>query len=733
MHCSCLRTGSLRLIKRVSSIMATFDQENPDPQDRVAARALHAHLTEQIKRHRQLYYQEDSPTLSDADYDQLERRLLALEERFPDLLTADSPSQTVGAAAAGGFGKVQHAVPMLSLANAYEDADLHDFITRIRRFLNLDETAELALMAEPKIDGLSLSLLYEGGRLIRAATRGDGSEGEDVTANALSIASIPRQLGVAEPPDRIEVRGEVYMTRADFAALNAAQAVRGEKIFANPRNAAAGSLRQLDASITAARPLHFFAYGWGACSEPLGLAQSACRQRLAAFGFALAEPAQLCRSVEAALAYYRHISLRRSDLPFDIDGVVYKVDRLDWQERLGFVSRSPRWAIAHKYPAEQALTRLLGISIQVGRTGALTPVAELEPINVGGVMVSRATLHNRDEIARKDVRIGDLVIVQRAGDVIPQIVGYVADQRPVDASPFIFPDRCPECGSLAARAEGEVVTRCTGGLICPAQAVERLKHFVSRNAFDIEGLGAERIQLFFDQGRVRQPADLFVLEVREAERLDKIVHMAGFGRKSTDNLFAAIKARRVIGLDRFIYALGIPQIGEATARLLARSYQNCAHWQVRMRQAAIQRSAHLEERKPDQVGDAYAELCAIEQIGMGVADDIAEFFAEPHNLEALEALLAHVAVSDWQPPALHAQAPLLGKTVVFTGTLSSMGRAEAKAKAESLGAKVASSVSAKTDYLVAGADSGSKAAKAQELGVAIVSEDAWISMIEGVH
>ncbi|MFV3074235.1 NAD-dependent DNA ligase LigA [Niveispirillum fermenti] len=693
------------------------------------AGAEHKALVAEIGHHRALYYAKDAPVLADADYDGLEQRLGALEARFPELITPDSPSQTVGAAPAAGFGKVRHAVPMLSLSNAFEDGDVDDFVGRIRRFLNLPETEPVRFVAEPKIDGLSLSLRYEKGRLVQAATRGDGAEGEDVTANVRTIRDIPHLLS-GEAPDLVEVRGEVYMTRADFLALNQAQADKGDKVFANPRNAAAGSLRQLDSSITAGRPLRFFAYAWGALSEPLGPTQWDSRQRLAGFGFTLSSPSRCCTGAAELLDYYREIGRTRPELPFDIDGVVYKVDSLALQERLGFISRSPRWATAHKYPAEQATTRLNNITIQVGRTGALTPVAELEPVNVGGVVVSRATLHNKDEIERKDVRVGDLVIVQRAGDVIPQIVGFVPEPGRDRADPYAFPECCPECGSIAVREEGEVITRCTGGLVCPAQAVERLRHFVSRNAFDIEGLGIERIQLFFEQGRVKQPADIFTLEKREEARIDRLVSMTGFGKKSVEKLFQAIEARRSIDLDRFIFALGIRQIGEATAKLLARAYRTVENWRDRMIAAAAERGEKREEKKPELVGEAYAELCGIEQIGMSVADDLTDFFREQHNLDALAALLAEVAVKEHVPSAA-AASPVTGKTVVFTGTLVTMGRSEAKARAEALGAKVAGSVSGKTDYVIVGADAGSKAAKAQELGVTILSEEEWTALVAG--
>ncbi|MEE3626847.1 NAD-dependent DNA ligase LigA [Nitrospirillum sp. BR 11752] len=732
------------------------------------AQAEHARLVAEITHHRALYYQKDAPEISDAAYDALEKRLAALEKHFPTLAGAHSPTATVGAAPAAGFGKVKHRVPMLSLGNAFEDEDVTDFVASIRRFLVLDDEAPLDFVAEPKIDGLSLSIRYEDGRLVQAATRGDGAEGEDVTANVRTIGDIPNTLtgpvSGKGAPAVLEVRGEVYMRREDFLALNKAQAEKGEKVFANPRNAAAGSLRQLDASITAGRPLRFFAYTWGELSEPLGATQSESRQRLAELGFTLSEPSRLCRTADELLDYYRAIGAQRATLPFDIDGVVYKVNRLDLQERLGFRTRTPRWATAHKYPAEQAQTILKAISIQVGRTGALTPVAELEPITVGGVVVSRATLHNEDEIRRKDVRVGDTVIVQRAGDVIPQIVSSVASLRPADAKPYEFPTHCPACGSLAVRSTAEkadmaaetaaveggtdaaeappgesietaaepdgVVRRCTGGLICPAQAVERLIHFTSRLAFDIEGLGIERMRLFFSQGRIREPADIFTLEKREDERLDRIVTMTGFGKKSVEKLFAAIEARRTIGLDRLIYALGIRQVGEATAKLLARHYLTVDHWQESMIKAAEERAAQPTERKPELVGEAYAELCAIEQIGVGVADDMMAFFREEHNRALLDRLLAQITVETYQRPSTTGS-PVVGKTVVFTGTLETMGRSEAKAKAESLGAKVAGSVSAKTDYVVVGADAGSKATKARDLGLTILTEQEWVDLISG--
>ena len=682
------------------------------------AQAELAALAAEIAHNDTLYHQQDQPEISDAAYDALVRRNGAIEARFPELVRSDSPSARVGASPAGGFGKVRHAVPMLSLGNAFAPEDVTEFVGRVRRFLGLAEDAPLSFVAEPKVDGLSCSLRYEDGKLMLAATRGDGTEGEDVTANVRTIKDVPNELP-APFPAVLEVRGEVYMDRRDFLAMNAAQAERGEKLFANPRNAAAGSLRQLDSTITARRPLRFFGYALGEVTERIADTQWGIRERLKAWGFSLNEPARCCHGAAELQEHYDGIGAQRAELPFDIDGVVYKVDRLDLQERLGFVSRAPRWAIAHKFPAEQAQTKLNRISIQVGRTGALTPVAELEPINVGGVVVSRATLHNEDEIRRKDVRAGDHVVVQRAGDVIPQIVRVVDADRPDRGPAYVFPDHCPECGSLAVREEGEVVKRCTGGLICPAQAVERLRHFVSRDAFDIEGLGIERIQLFFEEGRVRSPADIFTLEQRESERIDRLVSKTGFGKKSVQNLFQAIDRRRTVPLDRFIFALGIRQVGQATAKLLARNYRSLDAWM-----------AAMEEAAKDREGPAWQELTSIEQIGPSVAGDLADFFAEPHNIEALAALRAVLTrVEDYEPPKVAAASPVMGKTVVFTGTLTSMTRSEAKARAESLGAKVAGSVSAKTDYVVAGADAGSKATKARDLGVTVLSEEEWAALI----
>ncbi len=674
-------------------------------------------LAEAIRHHDRLYHQEDSPEVPDADYDALSRRNAAIEARFPDLVRADSPSRRVGAAPVAGFAKVRHNRPMLSLGNAFDEAEVAEFLARIRRFLNLSDEEPVAVLAEPKIDGVSASLRYEKGRFIQGATRGDGTTGEDITANLRTLGDLPKELR-GRIPDILEIRGEVYMRRDEFQALNARQEAAGEKVFANPRNAAAGSLRQLDPQITTARPLHFFAYAWGEISAPLGATLAEARDRLEDFGFTLNEPARLCRSLEELLAHHRELAERRPELPYDIDGVVYKVDRLDWQERLGFVSRAPRWAVAHKFPAEQAETLLKAIEVQVGRTGALTPVARLEPITVGGVVVSNATLHNEDEIARKDVRVGDTVVIQRAGDVIPQVVSVVLDKRPRGAKPYRFPIVCPVCGSHAVReinpttGREDAARRCTGGLICPAQAVERLKHFVSRDAFDIEGLGAKQIEAFWRDELVKSPGDIFRLKARAEE----ITAREGWGEQSVANLMAAVEARRHIGLDRFIYALGIRQVGQATARLLALNYETLAGFREAMTAAA-------EEASPE-----YADLVAIDGVGPAVAADLAGFFAEAHNREILDDLAAQVEVEAAAVPAASAS-PVAGKTVVFTGTLERMTRSEAKARAEALGAKVAGSVSRKTDYLVAGAAAGSKAKKAAELGVATLSEEEWLDLI----
>lgn len=682
-----------------------------------AARNRHRELCRLIAHHNRKYHEEDAPEISDADYDKLWRELEALEKTHPDLITRDSPTQKVGAAPLSKFKSVTHAVPMLSLVNAFSDDDATDFIDRIRKFLNLAASDVIEVVVEPKIDGLSCSLRYERGRLVLAATRGDGTTGEDITANVLTICDVPQMLpddqGV---PDILEVRGEIYMRRDEFKALNVQQEKSGKQIFANPRNAAAGSVRQLDPAVSAQRPLRFFGYALGEASSAFADTQDGIRKKLKSWGFPQAEPQTVCQSVTDILGYYAKVQKERPDLPYDIDGVVYKVNRLDWQERLGFVSRAPRWAIAHKFPAEQAITILRDITVQVGRTGTLTPVAELEPITVGGVVVSRATLHNEDEIERKDIRIGDHVIIQRAGDVIPQVVGVVLEKRIATSQPYLSPATCPACGSHAVREDGEVARRCTGGLICPAQAVERLRHFVSRLAFDIEGLGAKIIEEFWADGRIRTPADIFRLEERDRGSLTPLRNKDGWGDQSVKNLFQAIQSRREIGLERFIYALGIRQVGEVTAKKLAAAYGN-----IDVLQTAMQAAQNHES-------EAYADLINIQDVGASVAQDVLDFFAEEHNRDVVRDLLSYVTVAPYVQPQ-NIDSPVAGKTVVFTGTLVQLTRAEAKSRAEALGAKVAGSVSKNTDYVIAGEDAGSKLKKAQELGVQILSESDWLKLI----
>lgn len=681
-------------------------------------------LAADIAQHDLAYHQNDAPEISDATYDALRRRNEAIEARFPALVRDDSPSRSVGAAPVSAFGKVAHKVAMLSLSNGFSDEDVREFWTRVRRFLNLKEGDVLEVTAEPKIDGLSASLRYEDGKFVVGATRGDGREGENVTENLRTVADIPATLKGKNIPDVFEVRGEVYMSHADFEALNKRQEEAGKPVFANPRNAAAGSLRQLDAKITASRPLRFFAYAWGETSELPGDTQADVIKAFGEWGFQVNPLFGVCRSVEDLIAFYHQVEEKRADLGYDIDGIVYKVNRLDFQHRLGFVSRSPRWALAHKFPAEQAFTVLEGIDIQVGRTGALTPVARLKPVTVGGVVVSNATLHNEDEIARKDIRIGDTVVVQRAGDVIPQVVRVVLDKRPKDAEPYKLPDICPACGSHAVReikektGEMDVVRRCTGGLICPAQAVERLRHFVSRNAFDIEGLGEKQIAAFYADGLIRQPGDIFTLEQRDGQNLKKLKDREGWGDTSAKKLFAAIDERRTIDLDRFIFALGIRHVGETNARLLARSYGTLDHFIEEMEKAA------------DPESDAYRELLSIDGVGAVLAEALIGFFAEDHNRQVLKTL-ADAGVVTMPLPRQETTSKVAGKTMVFTGSLERMTRAEAKARAEQLGAKVAGSVSAKTDILVAGADAGSKLTKAAALGVTVISEDEWIEMAGG--
>jgi len=688
------------------------------------AEAEIARLSAEISHHDALYYRDDAPEISDAEYDALRRRLTSLEDAHPDLKRAESPSRKVGAQPVAAFGKIRHDVPMLSLGNAFADQDVIDFAQRVRRFLNLAETDALDITAEPKIDGLSISIRYEHGKLVQAATRGDGSEGENVTANVKTISEIPHILKGRNVPELIDIRGEIYLGHKDFETLNATQAASGDKIFANPRNAAAGSLRQLDSSITAKRPLRFFAYAWGAVSKLPADTQSGVVQAFGDWGLPVNPLMRITASPDELLAFYREVESRRSQLGYDIDGVVYKVNRLDYQERLGFVSRSPRWAIAHKFAAERATTVLNKIEIQVGRTGALTPVAKLEPVTVGGVVVSNATLHNEDEIARKDIREGDTVVVQRAGDVIPQVVEVVLDRRPKGAKPFAFPTVCPICGSHAVREADEegnaadVVRRCTGGLICPAQVKERLKHFVSRNAFDIEGLGAEKIQFFFETGRINSAADIFTLERRDRESDEPLTKVRGFKETSVRKLFAAIDARRSVPLDRFMFALGIRHIGETTAKDLAKAYGT-----LDALRSAV--DAAIADGKGS---EAYQDIDNIEGIGETVVDALVDFFGEQHNQEQLAALLNEVTVT----PFIRAQekdTPVTGKTVVFTGTLTKLTRNEAKAQAERLGAKVSGSVSKKTDYVVAGAEAGSKLENARALGVAVLTEDEWLDLI----
>ena len=688
------------------------------------ARAELARLASEIAAANADYHTLDAPLIPDAEYDALRRRNAAIEARFPGLKRGDSPSDVVGGAVSSGFGKVAHRVRMLSLENAFADQDVLDFADRIRKFLGLD--GPIAFTAEPKIDGLSLSLRYETGRLVQAATRGDGETGENVTANAMTIADIPKQVTGA--PAVMEVRGEVYMSHADFAALNARQLATGDRTFANPRNAAAGSLRQLDPAITAARPLRFYAYAWGELSEPLGLTQKGAIDRLGSMTFPVNPLTDLCFNPDDLLAHYRAIEAQRATLGYDIDGVVYKVNDLTLQARLGFRSTTPRWAIAHKFAAELAWTRLLAIDIQVGRTGALSPVARLQPVTVGGVVVSNATLHNEDYIAGrdargrpvrdgKDIRVGDWVQVYRAGDVIPKIADVDLTQRPPDAQAYVFPQLCQECGSPALREAGDAVRRCTGGLICPAQAVERLKHFVSRAAFDIEGLGAKQVEMFFNDTDlpVKTPADIFTLAARDARNpLKKLKNRDGFGDRSVTNLFAAIEAKRAIALDRLIFALGIRHIGEQVAALLARHYSTWEAFEIS--------TTHAEPGN-----DAWAELTSIDGIGEVVAHSLTSAFRNPGERAAMDALVAGLAV---QPVLTRpvANSAIGGLTLVFTGTLEKMSRSEAKARAETLGAKVAGSVSAKTDLVIAGPGAGSKAKAAEALGIRIIDEDEWLAI-----
>ena len=684
-------------------------------------------LAQQIAYHNERYHAEDAPEISDAEYDALVRRNAELESLFPHLIRPDSPSRAVGASPSGHLAKVAHARPMLSLDNAFADEDISDFVGRVRRFLSLAENAEVALTAEPKIDGLSCSLRYERRQLVQAATRGDGQVGEDVTANVRTIADteIPKRLP-ADAPDLFEIRGEIYMDRGDFDALNHQQAATGGKIFANPRNAAAGSLRQKDAAITAARPLRFFPHGWGEASSLPGETQSAVVAAIVGWGFRDTGLFVRADGADEALAHYRRIEAMRADLPFDIDGVVYKVDRLDWQARLGFVAKAPRWAIAHKFPAERAQTTLEKIDIQVGRTGKLTPVARLKPVTVGGVVVQNATLHNADEIARLGVRPGDRIVVQRAGDVIPQIVENLTRGEPRE--PWPFPDHCPECGSEAVREEGEVDVRCTGGLICPAQRVERLRHFVSRNAMDIEGLGGTHVESFFADGLISSPADIYLLTS------DKLIGREGWGEISANKLIEAIARSRTRSLDRFLFALGIRHVGQVTARDLARRYHTLENLRAVIGTAVEQRHAlrpavgESDERFRLRAAKEMAAIIETPGIGPEVADALVAFFAEPHNQEVIAALLANGVA----PAAVVHEtraSQVSGQTVVFTGSLETLSRDEAKAQAESLGAKVSGSVSAKTDLVVAGPGAGSKLKKAAELGIRVIDEQQWAEIV----
>lgn len=688
-------------------------------------RALWAKVAAQVERANQAYHGADAPEISDADYDALKRQLLAIEARFPDLAEA-SPTGLVGAAPSATFSKVAHAVRMLSLENAFSDEDVADFTERVRSFLNLSADAPLAFTAEPKIDGLSLSLRYERGQLVQAATRGDGEVGENVTANAMTIADIPQRMTGA--PEVLEVRGEVYMSHADFSALNERQAKAGEKQFANPRNAAAGSLRQLDAAITASRPLRFFAYAWGELSAPLSPTQSGAVARLRELGFQVNARMRLCQNLHAMLETYRETESARATLGYDIDGVVYKVDDLALQGRLGFRSTTPRWAIAHKFPAELAWTRLEAIEIQVGRTGALSPVARLSPVTVGGVVVSNATLHNEDYIAGrdakgnpiregKDIRVGDWVQVYRAGDVIPKIADVDLTKRPAAAQPYLFPLTCPECGSDAVREPGDAVRRCSGGVICPAQAVERLKHFVSRGAFDVEGLGARQIEMFFADAvlPIKEPADIFTLAARDQASVPKLKNRDGFGEKSVTNLFQAIEDKRKIPLQRLIFALGIRHVGDAGAALLARHFHTWAAFETAMNAARIGE------------GPAWDDLLSIDGVGAVMAASLVRAFHQAGERGSIDRLVAQLEIEPAEAPAV-ADSAIAGLTLVFTGTLEKMTRAEAKARAEALGAKVAGSVSAKTDILIAGPGAGSKAKEAARLGLRIIDEDEWLEL-----
>ena len=689
--------------------------KEPAELSREEAAAELAYLAAEIARSDNAYYQNDEPYLTDAEYDKLKHRNTAIEKIYPDLVRADSPSKRVGAAVQSKFNKIEHRFPMLSLADVFSIEEVEDFVQGVKRFLNTAEN--IPFMAELKIDGLSFTARYENGRFVSGATRGDGVVGEDITENLKTIRQLPLQLpkGV---PDVLEVRGEVYMSKSDFLTLNEKNSAEKKKIFANPRNAAAGSLRQLNPKITAERKLSIWAYTWGEVSQRQWQTQEEFFAKLSEWGFPINPNNKVCNSIDEIENNFKHVMEIRADLPYDIDGLVYKVNSIELQERLGFLTRTPRWAIAHKFPAEQAITRINNIRVQVGRTGALTPVADLEPINVGGVLVSHATLHNEDEIKRKDFRIGDMVVIQRAGDVIPQVVEVILDKRPADSQPYEFPTVCPECGAHAIREENEAIRRCTGGLTCPAQAKERLKHFVSKEAFDIVGLGERVIEEFFDEGFLHSPADIFTLEERNHAPEDDLFSpskalnlekKAGWGRLSVKNLFSAINSRRTISLPRFIYALGIPQVGAATALTLAKNYGTFAVLQHDM-----------ENRETE-------KLVAIDGIGASMGTEIVEFFCEEHNQKTIAELLKYVVIEDYVSD-IKSDSPLNGKTVVFTGTLSGLARAEAKAIAQKCGAKVAGAVSGHTDYVIVGEDAGSKAKKALELGIKTLTEDEFLEM-----
>ncbi len=667
-------------------------------------------LSEKITEYDKAYYQQDQPIITDSEYDILRRRLEEIEKAFPELIKLNSPSKRIGAPPSQGFKKVFHRAPMLSLSNAFSNEDVLEFINRVRRFLGLHMDEAIEIVCEPKIDGLSVALRYENGKLVQGATRGDGSIGEDITINLSSLSDVPKSITNA--PEILEIRGEVYMTKKDFAVLNQNQEKTGQKLFANPRNAAAGSLRQKDPDVTASRQLHMFAYAWGEVSNVEVQTHWEFLENLVGWNFPTNPLSELVCKLEECIDLYQNIEEQRSTLNYDIDGMVYKINRLDWQDRLGQVSRSPRWAIAHKFPAEKAQTILKEISIQVGRTGTLTPVANLEPVNIGGVVVSRATLHNRDEIERKDIRENDTVIIQRAGDVIPQVVSVVLNERSKNSMPYIFPDHCPECGSKVLKEDNEVAIRCAGGLLCPAQRLERLKHFVSRGAFDIEGLGAKHIEVFSTEGIIKNPVDIFRLR----DRAEKLAKRDGWGRQSINNLLNAIDKRRTISLDRFIYSLGIRQIGQSTARLLAKQYCKLQVWRDQMQKAQ------------DNSSDAYSELISVDGIGSSVAIDLLKFCSEEHNKKILDNLAELLEVKDFHAPKVSTSI-IAGKTLVFTGVMESLSRAEAKNQAESLGAKVASNVSRKTDYVIIGANAGSKEKKAKELGVSTLSEKEWVELI----